>query len=327
MKKIIIIFSFILSLSITYAQDTSIVNYYPMQVGNVWKYSFSYYDQCGQDCYENVKMKIAASVQLYGKSYFIIQTTVDSVNRTQGGMCMNPGTDTMRIDSITGNVLQYSNTGNCYLPHDIVLDSLRSRLHDTLRRCDNFVEACLDTSIVSIFGSSRPSKSFSMIQLEGVWNKGYVKDIGYKSDSKIGMCNGQYLWEWWSSLSLIGCVINGVVYGDTAFPVGINKISSQVPIAFALFQNYPNPFNPTTRIKFSLPNPSEGGAMNVTLKIYDVLGKEVASLIPPLWGGEEGLHPGTYEVEWDASNYSSGVYFYKLEAGSFSQTKKLVLIK
>jgi hypothetical protein len=65
----------------------------------------------------------------------------------------------------------------------------------------------------------------------------------------------------------------------------------------------------------------------LSLIIYDVLGKEVASLIPPLWGGQEGLKPGTYEVSWDASNEPSGVYYCKLTAGDYIETKKMVLMK
>ena len=120
---------------------------------------------------------------------------------------------------------------------------------------------------------------------------------------------------------------------SVAFPfwigyTGINKISANIPSAFSLSQNYPNPFNPSTKIKFSLPLPSKGGAMEVSLIIYDVLGKEITSLISPLWGGQEGLlSPGTYEAEWDASNYASGIYYYRLSAGDFSETKKMILLK
>jgi len=103
--------------------------------------------------------------------------------------------------------------------------------------------------------------------------------------------------------------------------VGIKRISSNIPVEYQLYQNYPNPFNPTTKIKFSLPLPSKGGAMNVTLKIYDILGRVVATLV------NEKLQPGTYEVEFDGSSYPSGVYFYKLTACNFSQTKKLILLK
>jgi hypothetical protein len=109
---------------------------------------------------------------------------------------------------------------------------------------------------------------------------------------------------------------------------------SAVPDEFKLEQNYPNPFNPATKIEFSLPLPSpavgginSGGAHIVRLVVYDVLGREVANLIPPLWGGKEGLKPGNYEIEWDGSGLPSGIYFYRLEAEGFSDTKKMILVK
>jgi hypothetical protein len=110
-------------------------------------------------------------------------------------------------------------------------------------------------------------------------------------------------------------------------PVGITPVSQIIPQQYFLFQNYPNPFNPSTKIKFSLPLPSKGGVHDVRLVIYDLLGKEITVLVPPLWGGQEGLSPGTYEVEWNASDYPSGIYFYKLKTDSFNQTKRMVLVK
>jgi len=90
----------------------------------------------------------------------------------------------------------------------------------------------------------------------------------------------------------------------------------QVPVTFNLFQNYPNPFNPSTTIRFSIPQQG-----NVTLKVYDVLGNEVATLI------NEEISVESYEVNFNASEFSSGVYFYKLQAGSFVEIKKMTLIK
>jgi hypothetical protein len=106
-------------------------------------------------------------------------------------------------------------------------------------------------------------------------------------------------------------------------PIGIQPISSEVPNHFSLSQNYPNPFNPVTKIKFNTPpQPSpKGRELVVRLVIYDVLGREVATLV------NEQLKPGTYEVEWNGINSPSGVYFYRLTAGSFTETKKMVLIK
>ncbi len=112
----------------------------------------------------------------------------------------------------------------------------------------------------------------------------------------------------------------GTIYGAFRRPVsqlvGIRQISSAVPGSFALEQNFPNPFNPKTVIRFSLSQ-----TQNVTLKVYDILGKETASLI------NEKMLPGTYEYSFNAANLSSGIYFYKLTAGSFSQTKKMLLSK
>jgi hypothetical protein len=88
------------------------------------------------------------------------------------------------------------------------------------------------------------------------------------------------------------------------------------PLEFELSQNYPNPFNPTTQISYSVPQQS-----NVTLKVFNVLGMEVATLFSGLQ--DAGQHTATF----DAKRFSSGVYFYRLQAGSVSMTKKMVFMK
>jgi len=88
------------------------------------------------------------------------------------------------------------------------------------------------------------------------------------------------------------------------------------PLVFKLDQNYPNPFNPSTTISYQLPTSGQ-----VTLKVYNILGDEVASLI------NEEKPAGSYEVKFDASQLSSGIYFYKLQTGSFIETKKMMLLK
>ena len=109
--------------------------------------------------------------------------------------------------------------------------------------------------------------------------------------------------------------------------VNVNEPTNLVE-AFRLYQNYPNPFNPTTKIKYKIPsnkNPFLGGARRglVTLKIYDILGNEIATLV------NKEQTPGKYEVEFDAGKYnlSSGIYFYQLKIGSFIQTNKMVVLK
>ncbi len=112
-----------------------------------------------------------------------------------------------------------------------------------------------------------------------------------------------------------------IVKGGLDFVDGLltsigNTSTTSIPEVFSLSQNYPNPFNPSTRISFSIPQQS-----NVTLKIYDVLGKEVMTLV------NEVKSPGSYEVEFNAANLASGAYFYKIQAGKFNDIKRMVLIK
>ena len=99
--------------------------------------------------------------------------------------------------------------------------------------------------------------------------------------------------------------------------VFINNISTEIPDGFKLYQNYPNPFNPSTNIKYQIRN-----KCSVTLKVFDLLGKEIATLI------NEKQAPGTYEVSFDGSTLPSGVYFYSLYSdGVKMDTKKLLLLK
>ena len=108
----------------------------------------------------------------------------------------------------------------------------------------------------------------------------------------------------------------------------IVEVSVGLPTKFELKQNYPNPFNPTTTIKYSIPSviarseaTRQSAGMLVQLKVYDMLGREVATLV------NREQTPGNYAVEFDASRFSSGVYFYTLKAGEFTSTKKMILMK
>ena len=114
--------------------------------------------------------------------------------------------------------------------------------------------------------------------------------------------------------------LSGTVTGNGSFcgsPTDVeSEISETIPTEFALRQNYPNPFNPSTKISWQSP---VSGYQ--TLKVYDVLGNEVATLV------DEYKPAGSYEIDFNASNLTSGVYFYKLQVGEFVSTKKMTLIK
>ena len=100
-------------------------------------------------------------------------------------------------------------------------------------------------------------------------------------------------------------------------------VDVNAPLTFSLAQNYPNPFNPLTTIRYSIPNVTLSGVegSRVQLKIYDVLGNAVATLV------DEYKPAGDYEIEFNAAKYTSGIYFYRLQAGSFVETKKMILLK
>lgn len=98
--------------------------------------------------------------------------------------------------------------------------------------------------------------------------------------------------------------------------LGLTNISNELADQFSLSQNYPNPFNPATNIKFQIP---KSGLVKLT--IFDALGKEVQTLV------NQQLSHGTYSADFDGSNLPSGVYYYRIEAGSFTETKKMVLLK
>ncbi len=111
------------------------------------------------------------------------------------------------------------------------------------------------------------------------------------------------------------CIINE----DNLVSVKENPNNKNVPDNFILSQNYPNPFNPTTTIEYSIPE--TGYIPSVQIKIYDILGREVATLV------NEIQQPGNYSVQFNAANLSSGIYFYRLKAGDFMQTRKMILMK
>jgi hypothetical protein len=99
-------------------------------------------------------------------------------------------------------------------------------------------------------------------------------------------------------------------------PIGINKISENISTQFILYQNFPNPFNPSTKIKYKI-----GKNESVSLVIYNLLGERVSTLV------NKKQNPGIYQIEWNASNFPSGIYFYQLKTNNFSFSRKMLVLK
>jgi hypothetical protein len=138
----------------------------------------------------------------------------------------------------------------------------------------------------------------------------FIYDVAF-TDYRNGFCVGD----------------SGVIYKFNYQSVNISKVEILIPADFKLYQNYPNPFNPSTKIKFDIANNpllrgvGEARGVYTQLKIYDITGREISTLV------NEQLSPGTYEVTFDGSNIPSGIYFYQLKTNTYSETKKMLIIK
>jgi hypothetical protein len=313
MKKILLysvllIFCFTFNVNIILGEtlnDTASAKYFPLAVGN--KYVYLVEDIPIPTTSYRIKATITKDTLIEGKKYFYFS------NPSFFNNCW------IRYDSLTGCILSYSLTGVCspYIS-DKIVDSLASKINNICTGCFfsfyNY-RRCEDTINVTLFGNYQTKRKSFYHDGMAVGHSFYARNLGlyYFSMSEFGG----------TSYTLLGCVLNGVVYGDTTL-TEITKLNTEIPDKFSLYQNYPNPFNPVTKIKFDIPSgfPLRAyGNDRVVLKVYDIMGREIQTLV------NEKLQPGTYEVTLDGTNFPSGVYFYQLRTGEFVNTKKLILLK
>jgi photosystem II stability/assembly factor-like uncharacterized protein len=154
----------------------------------------------------------------------------------------------------------------------------------------------------------RGTQIYRSTDLGGSWNLSHTQSAAQNDISIIP--DGAGCMTGWSAGT------TGTISKMTGIPVSVNDPVSNIPSAYKLWQNYPNPFNPVTGITYALPLSG-----NVELKVYDVLGKEVAEIV------NSYMTAGVHNISFDASSLASGVYIYKLTSGSFTESKKMVLIK
>jgi Secretion system C-terminal sorting domain len=158
----------------------------------------------------------------------------------------------------------------------------------------------------TLFGINRRTWVFGVGMVPGIPDAG----AGYTITDTLGLTDyGDYN----SALRVVGAVIGFRIYGTVT---GVSENAGVFPGQFTLCQNYPNPCNPSTTIRYGLPRRSQ-----VTLTVFNTLGQQVTTLVQ----GEQ--EKGYHEVRFDASNLSSGVYFYRIRAGEFVQTRKLLLLR
>lgn len=310
-NKLIIIF---ISFSAISLSNNSRINRYPLAVGNSFVYTRVQYSSNFPPfppTYDSsfIKCRISKDTIVGNKRYFFMLHS--PIYYYTGGW--------FRLDSIGGRLLVYDTSINCNNNfHESIVDSLWADLSDSVRNCGYFVDKCIDTLNRQIFGILKGSLGFNFSFGGGShWSSTteyYSNDFGMTFYYNYGSGS---ITSGYTRFQMVGCQINGQVFGDTnVYPTDINSVSTEIPNKFSLSQNYPNPFNPTTKIKFTIPKESFAKII-----VFDILGREVSTII------NEELKPGTYEVDFDSGNLSSGIYYYKLLTGDYIETKKMVLIK
>jgi hypothetical protein len=166
------------------------------------------------------------------------------------------------------------------------------------------------------FSVSTTDEHYTITNLSPGTYSFYVNRIGYTNATQTVIIGGVSI----DTVDFLLDTLNN--------PIGIEPGGTIIPKEYALYQNYPNPFNPKSKIRYSVPSGKyqippnvKGEISNVKLAIYDILGREIEILV------NQHQLPGTYEIDWDGTNYPSSVYFYKLTAGEYTETKKMILIK
>jgi len=294
MKNIKILIFFLIG-SISFSQSNEFLDFYPLSVGNQWT-MLSQFDVPPYE--EHYFVSVEKDTLINDKIYFKIKTEYPFSNSKYYSF--------ERIDTLTSRVIRYDK----YYSIDYIIDSLEAEGEDffTAERYHsiypfNNPTQCYWVKTDTVLNIQTVIKAFQGINNDW-WPPAYILAKGF---GLVEIQGTQWRTE------LVYAKIDGIEYGT---PVGNIKEESSLPKEFVLTQNYPNPFNPTTIIKYDIP-----GFSFITLKVYDVLGKEIATLV------NDEKPAGSYEVEFSAIGLPSGIYFYKLQAGNFIETKKMVLMK
>jgi len=250
------------------------------------------------------------------------------------------GTANGLVELYVGNIYNTSNSG---LPNNritcIAIDDSGSKWIGTWEGLARFDGS--DWQVYNTSNSDIPSNTINCITIDesdnkwiGTW-EGLAKfddtnwqvyntlNSGLPNNSVICVATDIYNNIWIGTGGYNGYGGGLVVFNESGIVSVEENTTDQVilPNEYLLSQNYPNPFNPSTTIKYQIPSNAKGETATVKLIVYDILGREVATLV------HQQQKAGYYEVNWDAGINSSGIYFYKLNAGSFVETKKMILLR
>jgi len=270
--------------------------YYSTNNGNLWNNIWDIYFGVGGFVYTGANMFLCSGYGVFKSSDCInwnkvnnglTDTVITSIAYDEVNNILYAGTYSQGVFSSTDN-------GNNWNPKNA---GIANSGINALRVKDNIVIAGTG---YGVFKSSNFGTSWISVGLSNMSITSFA-------------CNNEYLFA--------STVYNSIWRRPLSEVISIQNISTEIPTKYSLSQNYPNPFNPITNVKFSIIK-----AEQVKLIVYDIQGREVRTLV------NESLKPGTYEASFDASRHggsstTSGVYFYKLITSTFTETKKMLLIK
>ena len=277
---------------------------FPLHTGDKFVYYYSYSEWWwgggGTSGHYNVAYRILKDSTFNGKRYFLFNSYPYYSNSYTW----------VRFDTATQSIYAFDSANTCsYYFREKLIDSLAMTAGSSNSCSNKTYDWSRTDTIYNVIGLT---KSFHRYNGTGNSTLQYNSNFGiirYEDFSYMGSYGHQY------TGTMIGCFINGIKYGDTIV-TDIREINKNIPTVIKLSQNYPNPFNPNTKIKFDVTKSS-----SVKIVVYDVSGREVQTLV------NERLNPGTFETTFDGSQFTSGVYFYKMVTEGYSETRKMLLIK
>jgi hypothetical protein len=296
-----ILISFFIVTTLAYPQiDTTIKDFYPLKIGNLWQYR--------NESNSIGNQKVIGDTTIDGINYLLL---IHSLPSTHG---------VLRIDSLyrlinRGGGPFWGDTCGGNTPYESSIYHLNEEDSTVWEICDGFTGIIGDQlvrfnriRVMNIFGQPREVMEFDYggaFQGDTIWFYGarLVKGIGIIEERYY---EGSYM-------ILQGCIINGIQYGTI---VSIDDRPELIPTQIVLHQNYPNPFNPVTTIKYAIPKRA-----NVSLKVYNTLGQEIITLV------DEIQSAGIYGKEFNGNELNSGVYFSVLTINQSMFVSKMLLLK
>jgi len=284
-SKALILLLFAFS-AMSYSQSLdSAKAFYPLQVGNNWLYQYEFrVTNPPSRVYYYTAQIIGDTLMQNGMRYFtFVRTNLSNQGSTKSFE---------RVDSVTANLYSWDSA----LAKDNLIDSLRAQGGDLSGKW-----ACFGNSTLTLFGSATLAKGFGVTG--GTHSYAYGYGYAYSFDEVSGFPYGY---------SLLYARINGIEHGT---PLAVEEVQTTL-LQFQLYQNFPNPFNPVTQIRFSLEARS-----HVTLKVFSILGQEIATLL------DETKSAGEHQIEFKGANLASGVYLYRLSANNRVLSKLMMLLK